>query len=136
MLRECGRAIKLAAVGESRLDRRAVTKSCQKGPRRLRQAFDLNAGRPALDQKVSRATAEIDLAERIIIGIYNRPPYDVSGIFQPQQPDRRIGIEADPRLVFSRDRAELRDIQRRDIRSVQRAVHGPFQFSDISEIAD
>ena len=63
------------SAGESRLDRRAVNKVLpEKDDAGSASGFHSAAGRPALDQKVSRATAEIDLAERIIIGIDNRPP--------------------------------------------------------------
>src|ERR1700687_5620414 len=136
MLRERRRAIKLTAIDEGRFDRQTGAKFREKAPSRFAEAFDLDASRASFDQNVSRATPKIDFAERVVVGIKYRVPYEVRRIFQPQQSERRMGNEANPDLAFSIDRADLRDIERRNIGGVERAVHGPFQFRDVSEISD
>ena len=84
MLRKRGRAVEFATIDEGRFDRGPGAKLREKRPSLLVQAFDLDASQAAFDQYVARAAVKIHLAERVIVGIQNRPPYDVRRVSQPQ----------------------------------------------------
>src|ERR1700680_1862179 len=107
VLRKRGGAIKVAGIAERRFDRSTGAKLAEKAPGLLFDTFDFDTSRAPFDQNVDRTRVEIDVPQRVVIGVENRAPYGVCRIIQSQQSDRRIGNEANTRLVFGLDCAEF-----------------------------
>src|SRR6266851_5048213 len=127
MLCERYRAIKMADSVESRLDRMPRAKLRHEKPRLFVTALDQQIDRPRLD---------FDFSQRLIVARQNRAPDRIDRISEPKKADRRMGNETYSALVLGTNSSERCDIKRYDIGNVQRPVHRPLQFGDISQIDD
>ena len=108
----------------------------QEKPGRLIEALDFDAGFPALDEQPDRPGLDIDCSKRLIVARQNRVPDCIGRMSEPNKADGGMGDERYPALVLGADSAEQGDVERCGVGRVQRVVHRPFQFGDISEIND
>src|SRR5713101_1921272 len=136
MLRERYRAVEITGGVESRFDRLLRAKPRQEKPRLPIEALDLDAGFTALDEQIDWPGLNIDFSKRPIVARQDRAPDRVDWISKSKKADRRMGDEPYSALVLGLNCSERCDIKLCDIRSVQRAVHRPLQFGDISQIDD